>query len=147
MLRSTLRKPWRNLAAKFALVVFAVLVLAAFSAMLCTAVSAKKVLDGVTSQGENARVFDGQLCDENTCVQAFLFQGSVSANSAQLVKAALRGSQVRWVCMESAGGESDAANDLATTLHSDGVGTCVVPRVTAPGVQKAALCGSACSTI
>jgi hypothetical protein len=98
--------------------------------------------------GASAQVVQGQLCYGNDCEEAWLLQGGISDASVMKIKTKIRtGKHVRWLCLESGGGSSDAGRDLATTLRTENIATCVVPIKETDKPPRSVVCGSACAAV
>lgn len=120
--------------------------------VLCWLVEGKRSQTAIDALGEHSLVEQGQLCNEQGCEVAVLFHGVVSKSSVDQVGSVLTATPgVKWLCLESPGGDSQWGRKLANYVHGLALGTCVVPRIgqvaTSEPDTSVSECGSACSYI
>ena len=103
----------------------------------------------------------GKACSfENKCINAFIFQGKISEDSATILESSIHEvSKIGTLCFHSAGGEGKAMVRISRQLRERNIATCVANKYvlgnneifskvsTQNGIKEGAICASACSFI
>lgn len=102
----------------------------------------------LTESASHAVILEGELCKGSECTPALLFNGYFDEGSAARLSERLRQpGGPTWLCLESYGGNTKAARDLAYALRALEIKTCVVPRKFDAEKNSYSQCGSACAQV